>query len=63
MLATGSMERPRQIEVWGTSSGSLDMVAKLRGDELGSVCSLVEIHPSREVVVGGNSSGRVHVFM
>merc|ERR1712123_407692 len=63
MLVTGSMERPRQIEVWGTSSGSLDMVAKLRGDELGSVCSLVEIHPSREVVVGGNSSGRVHVFM
>merc|ERR1711892_1111272 len=63
MLATGSMERPRQIEVWGTSSGSLDMVKKLRGDELGSVCSLVEIHPSREVVVGGNSSGRVHVFM
>merc|ERR1711892_90437 len=63
MLATGSMERPRQIEVWGTNSGSLDMVAKLRGDELGSVCSLVEIPPSREVVVGGNSSGRVHVFM
>merc|ERR1711892_66283 len=63
MLVTGSMERPRQIEVWGTSSGSLDMVAKLRGEELGSVCSLVEIHPSREVVVGGNSSGRVHVFM
>jgi len=63
LLVTGSMERPRQIEVWGTSSGSLDMVAKLRGDELGSVCSLVEIHPSREVVVGGNSSGRVHVFM
>merc|ERR1711892_1012111 len=63
MLVTGSMERPRQIEVWGTSSGSLDMVAKLRADDLGSVCSLVEIHPSREVVVGGNSSGRVHVFM
>jgi len=63
LLVTGSMERPRQIEVWGTSSGSLDMVAKLRGEELGSVCSLVEIHPSREVVVGGNSSGRVHVFM
>eukprot|EP00090_Calanus_glacialis_P002643 TRINITY_DN11976_c0_g1_i1.p1 TRINITY_DN11976_c0_g1~~TRINITY_DN11976_c0_g1_i1.p1 ORF type:complete len:647 (-),score=230.67 TRINITY_DN11976_c0_g1_i1:29-1969(-) len=63
MLVTGSMERPRQIEVWGSSSGSLDMVGKLRGEELGSVCSLVGIHDSREVVVGGNSSGRVHVFM
>eukprot|EP00092_Neocalanus_flemingeri_P023695 GFUD01025698.1.p1 GENE.GFUD01025698.1~~GFUD01025698.1.p1 ORF type:complete len:645 (+),score=236.83 GFUD01025698.1:117-2051(+) len=63
MLVTGSMERPRQIEVWGTSSGSLDMVTRLRGEALGSVCSLVGIHHSREVVVGGNSSGRVHVFM
>ena len=63
MMVTGSMERPRQIEVWGTGTGSLDMVSRLKGEMLGSVCSLVEIHPSREVVVGGNSSGRVHVFM
>jgi len=63
MLVTGSMERPRQIEVWGTASGSLDMAARLRGEFLGSVCSLVEIHPTKEVVVGGNSSGRLHVFM
>jgi len=63
MLVTGSMERPRQMEVWETGSGSLDMVSRLRGEELGSVCSLVDIHPSMEVVVGGNSSGRVHVFM
>jgi len=63
MLVTGSMERPRQIEVWGTASGSLDLAARLRGEFLGSVCSLVEVHPTKEVVVGGNSSGRVHVFM
>jgi len=63
MLVTGSMERPRQVEVWSSSSGSLDLVGRLRGEELGSVCSLVGIHHSREVVVGGNSSGRVHVFM
>jgi len=63
MLVTGSMERPRQIEVWGTASGSLDLAARLRGEFLGSICSLVEIHPTKEVVVGGNSSGRVHVFM
>jgi len=63
MLVTGSMERPRQIEVWGTASGSLDLVSRLRGEFLGSVCSLVEVHPTKEVVVGGNSSGRLHVFM
>jgi len=63
MLVTGSMDRPRQMEVWETSSGSLDLVSRLRGECLGSICSLIDIHPSREVVVGGNSSGRVHVFM
>jgi len=63
MLVTGSMERPRQMEVWETSSGSLDLVARLRGEFLGSICSLVDVHPTKEVVVGGNSSGRVHVFM
>jgi len=55
MLVTGSMERPRQIEVWGTASGSLDMAARLRGEFLGSVCSLVEIHPTKEVVVGATA--------
>ena len=63
MLVTGSMERPRQIEVWQTKTGSLENVKKLMGDDLGSVCSLVGIHPSHEVITGANSSGRVHVFM
>jgi len=63
MLVTGSMERPRQIEVWNTEGGNLDMVTRLRGEDLGSVCSLVDIHPRMDIVVGGNSSGRVHVFM
>jgi len=63
MFVMGSMERPRQIEMWGTERQSLDLVATLRGDWLGSVCSLVEVHPSMDVVVGGNSSGRVHMFM
>ena len=62
MLATGSMEMPRQIEVWGTGIGSLDMEASLKGENLGSVCSLVDIHTSREVVVGGDSCGKVYVF-
>ncbi|WAR02258.1 WDR76-like protein, partial [Mya arenaria] len=29
---------------------------------LGSVCSLNALHPTRDVVVGANSSGRLHVF-
>ena len=34
-----------------------------QGEEFGSISSIVATHPSRDVVVGGNSSGRVHVFM
>lgn len=63
LLASGSMMRPRQIEVWDTRGGDLRMAAQLTGESLGSVTSIVDIHPSRDVIVGGNSSGRCHVFM
>ena len=32
-------------------------------ENLGSVCSLNAFHPTRNILVGGNSSGRLHVFM
>lgn len=32
-------------------------------DYLGSVCSLNALHPTLDLVVGTNSSGRLHVFM
>jgi len=63
MLFIGSMERPRQIEAFRAGEGGLGMIKALRGEDLGSVCSVVAVHPSMDVVVGGNSSGRVHVFM
>lgn len=34
----------------------------LMSENLASVCSRNAIHPSLNVVVGGNSSGRVHIF-
>jgi len=63
LLATGSMERPRQIEMWSTKSGTLNLQHKLQGESLGSVSSLVSIHPYRNILVGANSSGRLHIFM
>ena len=63
MLVCGSMARPRQIEVWSTVGGDLRLSAQLTGEALGSVASIVDIHPSSGVVAGGNSSGRCHVFM
>jgi len=61
LFVVGSMARPRQIELF---DDNLSLVQKFRDDEfLGSVCSLNALHPSRNILVGGNSSGRVHVFM
>ena len=31
-------------------------------ENLASVCSLNVFHPTRNILIGGNSSGRVHVF-
>lgn len=63
LLLSGSMARPRQMELWDTESGGLSLAGKLQGEDLASVCSIVDIHPQTNVVVGGNSSGRLHVFM
>ncbi|XP_005999745.1 WD repeat-containing protein 76 [Latimeria chalumnae] len=60
-FVVGSMARPRQIEVFH-DTGSL-VHNFMNEDYLGSVCSINAMHPSRNILVGGNSSGRVHVFM
>ena len=67
----GSMDRPRRIEVFipssssptsSSSSVSVSLAAVLQGDHMGSVCSRNVFHPSLDVIVGCNSSGRVHIF-
>ena len=57
----GSMSQPRQIDVLDGSTGA--QLGPLVGEDLASVCSIVRCHPTMDVVAGGNSSGRVHVFM
>ena len=65
-FAVGCMNQPRCIELYRTRTGGkvkLSKVMELRNDDwLQSVQSVIEFHPSRNVLVGGNSSGRVHVF-
>jgi len=63
LLVTGSMERPRQVEIWRTGGDKLVLEGRLRGEELASVASVLAIHPTRDALVGGNSSGRLHLFM
>ena len=55
----GSMAYPRQMDVYDISGNHFP----IRGEDLTSVCSVVKPHPTVNVVVGGNSSGRVFAFM
>ena len=57
----GSMAQPRQIDVYSDQGDHF--VLGDGGEYLASVCSIVKCHPTQDIVVGGNSSGRVHVFM
>ncbi|XP_057278684.1 WD repeat-containing protein 76 [Pezoporus wallicus] len=59
-FVVGSMARPRQIEVFQDTGKLLHSFSNL--DCLGSICSINVCHPSRNILVGGNSSGRLHVF-
>uniref|UniRef100_UPI00398E6E8F WD repeat-containing protein 76-like n=1 Tax=Pristiophorus japonicus TaxID=55135 RepID=UPI00398E6E8F len=60
-FVVGSMVRPRQIDVFHSAGSKVQELRDL--ERLGSVCSINVMHPARNVLVGGNSSGRLHVFM
>ncbi|NXI73459.1 WDR76 protein, partial [Anseranas semipalmata] len=59
-FVVGSMARPRQIEIFQDTGKLLHSFYNV--DCLGSVCSINVVHPSKNILVGGNSSGRLHVF-
>nr|XP_050023855.1 WD repeat-containing protein 76-like isoform X1 [Dermacentor andersoni] len=60
LFLVGSMEYPRRIEVY-SSSGTL--LYKFMGESLASVCSLIDVHPERLIIAGGNSSGKLHILV
>uniref|UniRef100_A0A8C3V3E1 WD repeat-containing protein 76 n=1 Tax=Catharus ustulatus TaxID=91951 RepID=A0A8C3V3E1_CATUS len=55
----GSMAQPRQIQVFQDTGTLLHSFCS--EDYLTSVCSINVVHPSQNILVGGNSSGRLHV--
>uniref|UniRef100_A0A8C3J558 WD repeat-containing protein 76 n=1 Tax=Calidris pygmaea TaxID=425635 RepID=A0A8C3J558_9CHAR len=59
-FVVGSLARPRQVEVF-QDTGEL-LHSFYNPDCLSSVCSINALHPSKNILVGGNSSGRLHVF-
>ncbi|XP_027726006.1 WD repeat-containing protein 76 isoform X2 [Vombatus ursinus] len=56
----GSMAHPRSIDVFH-ESGEL-VHSFIREECLASVCSINVTHPTQNILAGGNSSGRIHVF-
>nr|XP_045012671.1 WD repeat-containing protein 76 isoform X2 [Jaculus jaculus]XP_045012672.1 WD repeat-containing protein 76 isoform X2 [Jaculus jaculus] len=56
----GSMAHPRQVDIFHETGRN---VHSFFGDCLLSVCSLSVMHPTRYILAGGNSSGKLHVFI
>ncbi|ROJ33191.1 WD repeat-containing protein 76 [Anabarilius grahami] len=56
----GSMDKPRRIQVYHESGRLLHTFRDM--DHLTTVCSITAFHPSRNTLLGGNSSGRLHIF-
>mmetsp|Transcript_19703 Transcript_19703/g.29423 ORF Transcript_19703/g.29423 Transcript_19703/m.29423 type:complete len:589 (-) Transcript_19703:262-2028(-) len=62
-FVSGSMSRPRCIEVFGVNNkGKGSMIMRLCDDYVGSVQSLNVFHPSLDIIVSANSSGRCHAW-
>ncbi|XP_062998356.1 WD repeat-containing protein 76 [Elgaria multicarinata webbii] len=59
-FVVGSMSRPRQIQAFHAMGELVHSFSS--EDHLASVCSVSACHPSRYILAGGNSSGRLHVF-
>lgn len=60
-LIVGSMAHPRQVEIFHETGKRVHSF--LDGECLVSVCSINAMHPTRYILAGGNSSGKIHVFM
>ena len=56
----GSMDRPRRVQVYHESGQLLHSF--MDEDQMTTVLSVTAFHPSRNALVGGNASGRLHVF-
>ncbi|XP_065728257.1 WD repeat-containing protein 76 isoform X1 [Phocoena phocoena] len=60
-IIVGSMAHPRRVEIFHERGKWVHSF--LGGECLSSVCSINAMHPTRYILAGGNSSGRIHVFM
>lgn len=60
-VIVGSMAHPRRVEIFHETGKQVHSF--FGGECLVSVCSINAMHPTRYILAGGNSSGKIHVFM
>lgn len=60
LFVCGSMARPRRIELFSTNGKKVSSFEHF--ELINSVQSLNKFHPSLNVLVGANASGKLHVF-
>ncbi|XP_035992378.1 WD repeat-containing protein 76 isoform X1 [Fundulus heteroclitus] len=58
-FVVGSMRRPRRVEVFHESG---QLLHSFLDENLSTVLSVTAFHPTRNALLGGNSSGRMHVI-
>ncbi|XP_042344651.1 WD repeat-containing protein 76 isoform X2 [Plectropomus leopardus] len=59
-FVVGCMERPRKVQVFHESGQRQHSF--IDGENLNTVLSVTAFHPTRNALLGGNASGRLHVF-
>ncbi|XP_018522468.1 WD repeat-containing protein 76 [Lates calcarifer] len=59
-FVVGSMSKPRRVQVFH-ESGRLQH-SFMDEENLNTVLSVTAFHPTRNILLGGNASGRLHVF-
>ncbi|XP_061671177.1 WD repeat-containing protein 76 isoform X2 [Syngnathoides biaculeatus] len=59
-ISIGSMSRPRNVQVFHESGRRLHTFTD--DERLTTVLSVTAFHPARNAILGGNASGRLHVF-
>lgn len=59
-FAAGSMLRPRRLQVFHESGRKQHTLTD--EENLSTVLPVTAFHPTRNALLGGNSSGRLHVF-
>ncbi|XP_015365077.1 PREDICTED: WD repeat-containing protein 76-like [Diuraphis noxia] len=55
----GSMLSPKRIQVYNSAGHVLHI---LQSTDMTTYCPVIEVHPTQAIYVGGNGSGRLHIF-